>query len=960
MTFALWMTTLIKAVFFRERLAVILFIRLALIAAGLVVFAAACGEGEEHWAFRPLTRPQLPAKTAAGGSTSPVDRFVEIELAKRQLSLSPAADRATLVRRLSLDLLGLPPRPDEVAAFLADSAPDAYERLVERLLASPHYGERWGKYWLDAAGYADSNGYFNADTDRLLAYRYRDYVIRALNRDLPFDQFVREQLAGDELAGFVPGGEASPQIAELLEATHFLRNGQDGSGESDGNPDEVRVDRYTALESAMQNTFSSLMALTVQCAKCHDHKFEPLTQQDYYRFQAILYPVFDLERWVKPNDRFVLAPLPGQRELWEQQKRQLDEEFTRLQTEFTAWAREYRPRDEVLFEDTFDSTADTLAETWSNTAPGDDGPGGDVPVNVDSATAPGAVVVEGHLRIVESGGAGSRWLSTRQKFDWTPDEKGQAIQVTFDLVDNKLSAADKPAERIGYYLALHDFNDNSPLAGGNILIDGNPGGSTTVHVDYPGTDAKSAGDIGVTGYAPGRNYGVRVTNVGDGKFRLEHLVEGLPEEKSITLAAADLPDGGFGWEFCCGRSFILDNVRIERFAAASGQANSTQAPEFTAELKRRREPLEQARKTRDSHAKNPPGKIAWITDVTPEAPDVFLLERGNYAARTAKVDPGPPAMLRDEISPFAIAPPASGAKTTGRRLALANWLTGPNSRPAALLARVQVNRLWQHHFGTGIVATPENLGASGAAPSHPELLEWLATEFSESDWSFKTMHRQIVGSDTYRQTSRASDAALRADPEARWLSRFPIRRLDAEAIRDSLLAASGELDERLFGPYVPTSRNSAGEVVVAENDAGARRRSIYLQARRTQVASLLAVFDAPSIVFNCTARPRSTMPLQSLSLLNSEFVVARAQHLAERLAEEPTRGAGTPADERQRLAAAFACTLGRPPTETELVAARNFLQTQRRVYEQETREEQRAWRDLCQMLLASNAFLYLE
>jgi uncharacterized protein DUF1553 len=243
---------------------------------------------------------------------------------------------------------------------------------------------------------------------------------------------------------------------------------------------------------------------------------------------------------------------------------------------------------------------------------------------------------------------------------------------------------------------------------------------------------------------------------------------------------------------------------------------------------------------------------------------------------------------------------------------------------------------------------------AGAAPSHPELLEWLATEFIESDWNFKTMHRQIVDSATYRQTSRASDAALGADPEARWLSRFPIRRLDAEAIRDSLLAASGELDERLFGPYVPTNRNSAGEVVVAENDAGVRRRSIYLQARRTQVPSLLAVFDAPSIVFNCTARSRSTMPLQSLSLLNSEFVVARAQHLAERLAQEH------PADEWQRLAAAFACTLGRPPTETELVAARVFLQTQRRVYEQEAANPQRAWRDLCQMLLASNAFLYLE
>src|SRR5439155_2492419 len=214
---------------------------------------------------------------------------------------------------------------------------------------------------------------------------------------------------------------------------------------------------------------------------------------------------------------------------------------------------------------------------------------------------------------------------------------------------------------------------------------------------------------------------------------------------------------------------IVDNVRIERFATAAGQANSAEAPEFTAELKRRRETLDKARKARDSQAKNPPGKIAWVTDVTHEAPNVFLLERGNYAARTAKVDPPPPAMLSDEISPFAIVTPTSGAKTTGRRLALANWLTRPNSRPAALLARVQVNRLWQHHFGTGIVATPENLGASGARPSHAELLEWLAAEFVDSGWSFKAAQRRIVCSGMYRQASAASEAALRDDPDGRWL-----------------------------------------------------------------------------------------------------------------------------------------------------------------------------------------------
>ena len=266
---------------------------------------------------------------------------------------------------------------------------------------------------------------------------------------------------------------------------------------------------------------------------------------------------------------------------------------------------------------------------------------------------------------------------------------------------------------------------------------------------------------------------------------------------------------------------------------------------------------------------------------------------------------------------------------------------------------MHVNRLWQHHFGTGIVATPDNFGLSGSPPSHPELLDWLAAEFIRSGWSPKRVTRFIVNSAAYRQDSGADDRRLQLDPDARRLSRFPVRRLDAEAIRDALLAASDDLDDRLFGPYIPTTRTGSGETVVPDSQPGSGRRSIYLQQKRTQIHSLLQVFDAPSIVFNSTRRPRSTMPLQSLSLLNSEFVTARAKSLANRLEREES---GDP----QSIRDLFLIATGRNATETEIAAATKFLSVQSTANAQSTDAQQRAWADLCQMLLISNPALYLD
>ncbi len=682
--------------------------------------ASLASRASTHWAFQPFRSPGIPHAPGSAG-IAPVDAFTGHRLAGAGLERSPEADRFTLIRRIAFTLTGLPPTPAEIQSFANDTRPGAYERLVERLLASPRYGERWGQHWLEAAGYADSNGYFNADSDRPLAYRYRDYVLRSLNRDKPFDQFVREQLAGDELSGWEPGRPSTPEIIELLEATHFLRNGQDGSGESDGNPDEVRTDRYYALESAQQILGTSLLGLTVQCAKCHDRKFEPLTQKDYYSLQAFLYPAFHIEQWIKPNDRIVTAPLPGEHEAWKAAEERLKDQEVSARIAFREWVRTAQPAGRILFEDAFGDGA-PLATRWSNTAPGDDAPGGSPPVVLDAATAPAAQIREGTLHIIEGGGSGDRWISTRQSFDWRPAARGQWIQATFDLTATRLAPGGTSAERVAYLLATHDFNDNAAVPGGNVLVDGNPGGATSIHVDYPGPDSRSRGSIGTAGYQAGHNYGVRITRTGTNTLTLEHRVDGAPDGPSVEVSDEDLPPGGFGFEYCCGRSFSVDRVVIEASDDAHPDWAGRQAA-FNQELALRTKELEGATRAIQAQRSAEPGRIAWMTDVTAEAPTVPLLRRGNPKTPGETVDADTPTFLRGPKTASGSPAIAATPRTTGRRLALARWLTTPGSPQSALLARVTVNRIWQQYFGTGIVATPDNLGLSGSAPSDPALLE---------------------------------------------------------------------------------------------------------------------------------------------------------------------------------------------------------------------------------------------
>jgi len=718
-----------------------------------------------HWAFRPVLRPQPPP--AKGPARTAVDRFLLAALEARGLTLSPEADRLTLVRRVSFDLTGLPPTLAEIDAFLADSRPDAYERMVERYLASSHYGERWGKYWLDTVGYADSNGYFNADSDRPLAWRYRDYVIRAFNADKPYDRFLQEQLAGDELAGYRPGGDVTADTAELLTATHFLRNAPDGSGESDGNPDELLTDRFTVLEGTLQITVNGLLGMTIQCARCHRHKFEPISQQEYYQLQAIFFPAYNPARWTKPQDRVVSIGTRAELTEWKQRTERIDQAVKAEQTNLAALAGKLRDK--------------LLGERLMHLPPG------------------------------------------------VRDQVLQAVNAP-------------PKKRTAAQKAL------------------------------------------------------------------------LKEHAKAVQVVADLAKSS------------------PEYAALSKQVGATVA----ALEKDRPRPLE---------------KLSVFVETDPNPPAHHLLRRGRHNQPGEEVGPGVPAALSAATNAYPVAPRPKDQVSTGRRLALARWITAPEN---PLTARVMVNRLWQHHFGTGLVATPDNLGRSGAKPTHPELLDYLAAEFVRSGWSVKAMHRLLLHSTAYRQVSTPRADLARADPDNRLLGRFPLRRLDAEALRDAMLHVAGELDRRAGGPYIPTRRTPEGVVEVAESQDGARRRSVYLQQRRSQVVTFLQLFDAPSMVAGCSVRPTSTVPLQALALLNSDFARARAKSFARRLQHE----AGTDTD--RRLALAFRLAGGRPPESEQMEAAHRFLAAQRQVYAARAAAEERTWTDLCQTVLTSNAFLYVE
>jgi hypothetical protein len=746
----------------------------------------------EFWAFRPPVRPAVPIPQERGRVRNPVDAFIVAALERNGLTLSPEADRLVLLRRATFDLTGLPPTPAEIAAFLADKSEAAFERVIDRLLASQHYGERWGRHWLDLAGYADSEGILDADYVRTAAWRYRDYVIRAFNSDKPYNRFLQEQIAGDELTDFwtarEKNKELSPEVMDAVVATGYLRCASDTS-----RPDFVTIKNapgyyFQTLDDTVKIVASSTMGLTVQCAKCHSHKYDPIPQTDYYRLQAIFMSGYRPGQWVPQVVRHLFEATAAQ-------EKEAKEHNSKLDAAIAALKRQLQDQQGLFAEKLF-----------------------------------------------------------QERLAQVPAVIREDVRAALNLAPAKRNAVEK-------YLAE--------------------------------------------------------------KFQPMLKPAGPALEKGLA----------------------------EAFAAYRSKAHE----------------LNQAIQVQEKRRRSFP-EIRAFYDLPGEA-KTHLLRRGDYLKPGPEVAPGALAVL-DARRTFRWEAPPKAAKTSGRRLAFARWLTQPEH---PLTARVLVNRLWHHHFGQGIVATPDNFGRTGAPPSHPELLDWLATEFTVQGWSVKKMHRLIMTSSAYRQTSRidpvAHAAAKRLDPENRLLWRQRLRRLEAEAMRDAILAAAGNLNPHMFGPPVPMQRQGnarrleVGEIVVAA-DASGNRRSIYLQVRRSQPLTFLHLFDQPVIETNCTRRETSTVASQALTLLNSEFMVRQAEILAGRVLKESPGSAG---------AHALMLAFGRPATEQELAKINAFVDNQtmghvqslaggsgKAIPPQQGEARRRAVADVCHMLLSANEFAYVD
>ena len=668
-------------------------------------------EDRNFWSFQPPRRPRAPKVRNPKLVRTPIDAFLLEKLEAKGLSFSPEADRPALMRRAYFDLIGLPPAPEEVEAYLKNESKDAYERMIDRLLASPHYGERWGKYWLNAAGYSDSNGKIDRDTIRNHAWRYRDYVIRSLNADKPYDQFLLEQIAGDELVDYKAIKEPTPEQIDSLVATGFLTTAADDTDEAGLNFVNYRM---AVLTDQVDIFSSAVMGLTMGCARCHSHKYDPIPQRDYYRLSAIFRTAYDPYDWLISSDFLHPSGVAGARlpqrlqryltNVPEKERREVEaynapvqEEISRLERSLEEKARPLR---EKLFEEAL-------------------------------AKLPEAVRKD-----------------VRKAFD-TPEEKRTALEK---------------------YLV--------------------------------------------------------------GKFK-----------PSVEVKQKELED-----------RFEDFKEQAAKIKKAIGEAKKKLKPE---------------------------PKIRALFDTGGQPTPVHVLHRGDHRNPGPRVESGVPSVLRDGLKPYEVIKPPWTTDTSGRRLALARWLIQPNH---PLTARVMVNRIWQHHFGEGLVATPGNFGKTGARPTHPELLDWLATELVRRGWSLKAIHKLIVTSTAYRQRSRFDAAVRGEDPKNVLLSRFPMRRLDAEAIRDSILKVAGRLDLTPFGPPDKVKVTPEDEVVSNGSKAGFRR-SIYILQRRSTPLTSLTLFDGPRMEPNSLKRPHSIVPTQALQLSNSDTVRENSRYLAGRVVD---------------------------------------------------------------------------
>ena len=869
-------------------------------------------DGRSWWSFQPVKRPNAPTIKQENWVRNDIDRFVLAKLEQNRLTPSAEADRRTLIRRLTFDLHGLPPSPESVEAFVLDADPQAYERLVDRLLESPHYGERWARHWLDIAHYADTHG-FERDQRRDNAWRYRDWVIRAFNADMPYDDFLRDQVAGDVLR---------PEDPSAVIAAGFLAAGPwDFVGQAETpSPVLKRLARADDLDDMVTQVMTATTAMTINCARCHDHKLDPISQREYYGLVSVF-------AGVKRGERDVSAA--EVRELVAR-KQALNAELQQVRVELARRSGQRR------------DLADIVG--------GGDGQGTGKPGNgIDPVTgntqvdrrgllegAKSNVFVRSMVKFVDGvvipdlNPEGTQITSTGLKVMKPPRTSGQVWDaIRFGPVNSqfstKLDGVDYAAD--GHTLLSLHANVAITFDLAALREAGAPAEmKLTSTAGYFGQTARNGASFYV--YVDGELKADR-KNIGrdDGGISVE---VNLPSTaRFLTLMSTDGGNGIGHDQICFANAWLID---------AKPPAMSDADKAELARLQQRRTDLEKELASQPTAAR----VYAVLTEA---APSIKVLKRG---------DPEQPG---DEVSPTTIACVASLKAELGtvespegdRRKAFSQWLTAAEN---PLTRRVIMNRLWHHHFGIGLVETPSDFGVGGSLPSHPELLDWLADELLIQKWSLKSMHRLICTSATYRQQSKIAghsqdvlDRALELDANNRLLWRMNPRRLDAESLRDATLAITGKLNKTMYGPgyrdfeyqeeYAPVYR------YITPDSADLWRRSIYRFVVRTTTHQFLTTLDCPSPANLVPARNTTTTALQSLALLNNDFMLRQAGYFAERITSEAKD------DSVASVNKAFQLAFGRHPNPDERTAAMLLLKN-------------RGLSQLCRMLLNANEFVYVD
>ncbi len=866
------------------------------------------------WSYRPLVAVAPPAAGDSQWPRNAIDHFIEARLREAGLAPSPEADRPTLIRRLSLDLIGLPPSPAEVEAFLLDHRPDAYERLVEALLASPHYGERWGRHWLDLARYADSNGY-TIDGPRSI-WKYRDWVIEALNRDLAFDQFTIEQLAGDLL----PGATLDQQVATGFHR-NTLKNEEGGT-----DPEQFRVE---AVADRVNTTGQVWLGLTVGCARCHDHKYDPLTQREYYELFAFFNQCDEPTLPVpSPDEAAQLAAIDQELEALRGQLAEVDAELPARQQ---AWEAELSPLAQVawhvLVPDRWHAehgTTLTLLDDHSLLAQGPTPEHDDYQVFVPYAGRVSALRLEvladdrlpqrgpgrasnGNFVLSEltlavgSGSPPAQAAANTAGAAATTAAASAAVAASAGAA-GPIAAAPLPApQSVSFSQATADHSQvNYAIAS---AIDGDLETGWAINTEMPSQEAnldrtavlRLAEPLELSGgqqiVVTLRHQTKKNPRYQIGRFRLsvsgsEPRVLQLSEEVRAVLVKP-------------ASERTADEQKLLRAAYQAVDPPRQPLAAAVAKIERRKDKL----------LEKIPSTLALVERAERRPTAVHL--RGDFLRAGAAVEPATPQGL----PPLAIA--GSGPAT---RLDLARWLVDPRN---PLTPRVTVNRVWQQYFGRGLVETENDFGTQGSLPTHPELLDWLATDFVQGGWSLKHLHRRIVSSAAYRQASQFREDLEAVDPRNLWLGRQNRLRLEAEIVRDEALAASGLLNPAIGGPGVYPPQPEGIYRFTQQNKSWPEsrgpdryRRTLYTFFWRSSPFPLLSTFDAPDANVACTRRTRSNTPLQSLTLANDRGFVELAQGLALRSLREAPGGGAQTIDRLFRLA----LVRGPLPAETQRLA----------------------------------------